>query len=83
MNYKSFLKTIILIFLSRTMTILATIITVTNTQDDGPGSLRQAMIEADNSAMADTIQFNIPESDPGYNASNGVWTIQPTCELPY
>jgi Calx-beta domain len=40
----------------------ATIITVTNTNDSGPGSLRQAILDANASAGADTIAFNIPGS---------------------
>ncbi|HSH39386.1 MAG TPA: hypothetical protein VK993_11425 [Chthoniobacterales bacterium] len=33
---------------------------VTNTQDNGPGSLRQAILDANESAGADRIVFNIP-----------------------
>src|SRR5262249_55950322 len=29
-----------------------------------------------------TIDFNIPKSDPGYNATTGVWTIAPGSNLP-
>ena len=43
---------------------------VTNTNDGGPDSLRQALLEA---VDGDTIEFQIPTSDPGYAA--GVWTI--------
>jgi type VI secretion system secreted protein VgrG len=43
---------------------------VTNTNDSGPDSLRQALVNAEN---GDTITFEIPTSDPGYNA--GIWTI--------
>jgi hypothetical protein len=48
--------------------------TVTNTHDDGAGSLRQAIEVANAAAGADTIKFNIPGS--------GVKTIAPTSELP-
>src|SRR5438874_12004340 len=34
--------------------------TVTNTNDSGSGSLRQAITDANNAAGADTIDFNIP-----------------------
>jgi hypothetical protein len=51
---------------------------VTNTSDTGPGSLRQAIIDANNNPGPDTIAFTIPVGDPGYNAAIGVWTIQPT-----
>jgi len=53
------------------------IIFVTTSSDSGAGSFRQAMFEADRAEGADTIQFNIPTSDPGYNADIGIWTIQP------
>ena len=48
--------------------------TVTNTLDGGPGSLRQAILDANSHAGADTIAFNIPGS--------GVRTIAPGTELP-
>jgi hypothetical protein len=47
-------------------------LTVTNTLDSGDGSLRADVTAAH---KGDTIVFNIPKSDPGYNASTGVWTI--------
>src|SRR5204862_8353401 len=37
-----------------------TAITVTTTNDSGPGSLRQAITDANANAGADTIDFNIP-----------------------
>ncbi len=46
---------------------------VTNTNDASGGSLRQAMIDANNTGGTDTIKFNI-----GYGAK----TIMPTSELP-
>jgi hypothetical protein len=48
--------------------------TVTNTDDSGPGSLRQAILDANANAGADTIAFDIP--------GNGVHTIQPQTPLP-
>ncbi len=56
--------------------------TVTNTNDSGTGSLRQAITDA-NAAGADIIVFNIPDTDPGYDAVNGVWVIAPASGLPY
>lgn len=54
---------------------------VAHTNDSGPGSLRQAIADASaNPATADTIVFNIPASDPGFNGST--FTIQPLSELP-
>lgn len=47
---------------------------VINTNDSGPGSLRQAIDDANTTAGADTINFNIPGS--------GVRTIAPTAALP-
>src|SRR5437879_5644230 len=50
-------------------------LTVRNTLDSGANSLRADIAAAHN---GDTIQFNIPTTDPGYNASTGVWTIKLT-----
>src|SRR5215211_2773607 len=51
-----------------------TTFTVTNTNDSGAGSLRQAIFVANANLGADTINFNIPGS--------GVKTISPDSELP-
>lgn len=48
--------------------------TVTNTNDDGTGSLRWAITQANDHAGADTIPFNIP--------GDGVHTITPLTALP-
>ena len=53
---------------------------VTNTKDSGTGSLRAAIYKAwdtASSASPVTITFNIPTTDPGYNASQGTFTIEP------
>ncbi|MEM8639921.1 MAG: S8 family serine peptidase [Cyanobacteria bacterium P01_G01_bin.54] len=55
---------------------------VTNTNDSGIGSLRYAIEAANANPGADPITFNIPTSDPGYNASTGTFTIRPLSELP-
>ncbi|HEX8227975.1 MAG TPA: S-layer homology domain-containing protein [Chloroflexia bacterium] len=52
----------------------ATIFTVTNTQDSGTGSLRQAILNANSNPGADTINFNIP--------SEGVQRISLLTPLP-
>jgi hypothetical protein len=52
----------------------AATLTVTNTNDSGPGSLRQAIMEANGSPGPDTISFNFPQ--PGLN------TISPAAPLP-
>ena len=47
---------------------------VTNTNDSGPGSLRQAIVDANNNTGADTILFGIPGA--------GVHTVVPAVQLP-
>jgi hypothetical protein len=54
--------------------LLGATITVTNTVDSGAGSLRQAVADANATPDADTINFNIPLTDPNCNSS-GVCTI--------
>ncbi|MFO7683031.1 MAG: hypothetical protein R6X34_23590, partial [Chloroflexota bacterium] len=49
--------------------------TVTTTADSGPGSLRQAILDANANPGADTITFAI-------GASGSQQTIQPTSALP-
>jgi titin len=56
--------------------------TVTNTNDAGAGSLRQALTDANNNFAADYVYFNIPTSDPNYDAVHGVWRITPVTALP-
>src|SRR5579864_464585 len=53
---------------------LLTVYMVMNTADSGPGSLRQAILDADFNPGADTIDFNV--------GSGGPVTIAPTSELP-
>jgi hypothetical protein len=55
---------------------------VTHTGDTGDGSLRNAMDQANQSPNPDSILFNIPLSDPGFDAEKGVWTIKPVSPLP-
>lgn len=52
----------------------AAIYLVTNTNDSGPGSLRQAILNA-NAAPPGDIVFNIPTTDPGFDGTT--FTIQP------
>jgi len=66
-------KTIIFILLSAAHFEAATF-TVTNTNDSGAGSFRQAILNADATLAADTIEFNIP--------GGGVHTITPAFSLP-
>ena len=53
-----------------TVTPGASTLVVTNTNDSGPGSLRQAIFDANDAGPRDTITFNIPGSGPH--------TIRPT-----
>ncbi|HJT76628.1 MAG TPA: hypothetical protein VJ739_05455 [Gemmataceae bacterium] len=53
-------------------------LTATNTLDSGHGSLRYEIAQAEKSNGKDMVVFNIPKSDPGYNASTGAWTIKLT-----
>ncbi|MCD8535958.1 MAG: DUF11 domain-containing protein [Verrucomicrobia bacterium] len=55
---------------------------VTNTSDSGPGSLREALSFARINPGPDTITFNIPTSDTGYDPAEGVWTISPQSPMP-
>ena len=58
--------------------------TVTNTNDAGAGSLRDAITLANANPMdADNIIFNIPTSDPNYNSTTGIYTITLNSLLPY
>src|SRR5262245_44812795 len=54
--------------------LLAGAFTVTNTNDSGPGSLRQAINDANSNIDFSTILFNIPGA--------GVHTIAPATSLP-
>lgn len=54
----------------------STTFVVTNTNDSGAGSLRQAVADANNEAQPDAITFNIPTSDPGYDASTQAYSIK-------
>jgi hypothetical protein len=54
--------------------LLAATFTVTNTNDSGAGSLRQAILDANANPGLDTIDFDIP--------GPGVHTIMPTTPLP-
>src|SRR3954466_4115358 len=50
----------------------AATLTVINTNDNLAGSLRQTIQDAN---PGDTIVFNIPTNDPGFDANTGVTTI--------
>ena len=56
--------------------------TVSNTNDSGTGSFRQAIVDASSVLGQNRVFFNIPTTDPNFNASMGVWTIFPLSDLP-
>jgi len=56
------------------LTAQAATLTVTNTNDSGAGSLRQAILDANATVATDTITFNI--------SGSGVHTISPASPLP-
>src|SRR5437899_10666596 len=62
----------LLVLISASLSRAATF-TVTNTNDSGAGSLRQAILDANATAGPDTIAFNIPGA--------GVHTITPASSL--
>jgi hypothetical protein len=68
-----FLGAFIVLFLSLSAEIQAAPFTVTNTNDSGAGSLRQALLDANANAGLDTISFSI---------GTGVQTISPTAVFP-
>jgi hypothetical protein len=53
---------------------------IANPGPDGYISLREAILAANNSPGADTINFAIPSGDPG--CTSGICTIQPVSTLP-
>jgi hypothetical protein len=61
-------------------TVFAGVLVVTTTADTGTGSLRLAIAWAQTPGP-DSIRFAIPKSDPGYDTSQGTWTIRPKTGL--
>jgi CSLREA domain-containing protein len=62
--------------------MLNLVVNSTNDVDDGTCnathcSLREALNAATIHAGPDTVTFNIPTTDPGYDPATGVWTIRP------
>jgi len=56
---------------------------VINSNNAGAGSLRTAIDSCNNNTSTqDTIYFNIPLSDAGFNPSYGIWIIHPSESLP-
>ncbi len=65
---------LVIVACSITLATPAATLTVSNTNDSGPGSLRQAILDANSTNGLDTIVFQIPGS--------GVHTIAPATPLP-
>jgi len=74
---------LILISLIFNINLFSSDIYVTNTNDSGLGSLREAIVTANGAYGGDNIVFDIPVSDGGFNAVTGVWTITLLTPLPY
>ncbi|MDH3243405.1 MAG: right-handed parallel beta-helix repeat-containing protein [Saprospiraceae bacterium] len=54
---------------------------VTHSFDSGDGSLRAAIDSANSWPGPDTIRFQIPRTDPGFDSLAGIWVIKP--DTPY
>ncbi len=63
--------------------IIAAEYTVTNTLDAGPGSLRQAITDAQASPGSNIVLFAIPTSDANYISTSEHWVISLNSALPY
>src|SRR6185295_2382105 len=78
----TFATLLLSLFLFASHSIQAATLTVSNTADAGAGSLRQAIVDATANAAANTINFNIPLLDPGYNSTTDRFTITLVNQLP-
>jgi parallel beta-helix repeat protein len=76
----SFIAILIAVFALQPNQVAADTLTVTITDDAGPGTLRQAIIDANANAGADDLVFDIPTTDTRYNGS--FWTIFLASALP-
>ncbi|PIV58370.1 MAG: hypothetical protein COS14_09945, partial [Bacteroidetes bacterium CG02_land_8_20_14_3_00_31_25] len=74
--------TISILFIFLINNIYSNTFVVTNTNDAGAGSLRQAITNTNAYPGSHTINFNILTTDAGYNSSQGIWTISQTSTLP-
>ncbi len=72
----------LIFFTAITIASHATTYTVTNTNDNGAGSLRTAITNTNTYPGSHSIVFNIPTADAGYNSTEGVWKITLTSSLP-
>ena len=74
---------IIVLSVCSAVSLHASTFTVTNTLDQGDGSLAWAITEAENHAGPDTIAFAIPKTDAGFVSHKGYWKIGILTPLPY
>ena len=58
-------------------TVATATFTVTNTNDSGPGSLREAILDANGAAGETSIVFNLPSSDPNRDPVTGAFIFKP------
>jgi len=80
-NYISKLGIVCWLFLSVHLAHAATI-EVTTTNDGGPGSLRQAIVDSLETPEQDEIRFNVPVSDALYDPVTAQWTFLIFSPLP-
>jgi parallel beta-helix repeat protein len=80
MRKTSFIPSL-LFFIFFVNSVSATVYTVTNTSDNGSGSLREAISNVVINPGSHNVAFNIPTSDPNYNSSIGVWKITLSSQL--
>ena len=79
MNLKNSLLIFLLCF---PLATFAGIFTITNTNNNGEGSLTWAISQANNHPGMDTLEFNIPTTDPNFVALRNYWAITLTTPLP-
>lgn len=72
-----------IIILLGSLQAMGTTFTVTNTNDSGTNSLRELLGYANVISGTHTIEFNIPVTDPNYDAGTGTWTIHANSPLGY
>lgn len=78
----AFATSLLCLFVFASQSVQAATLIVSTTADAGSGSLRQAIIDATSNAAANTINFNIPLTDSGYNSTTDRFTITLVNGLP-
>lgn len=82
MRFRVMDRIIFFIVFSFCLSVFGDQFTVTNTNNSGAGSLRQAILDAESHAGADIILFNIPEGVTGHDSDVGIWVIELLSGLP-